>query len=527
LKNLSFLLAGLVLITGANLMALKDARALELDWTGQFRTEVNLIHNYTMDSSDNSGTFDPARFGGGGYYVPASGQKSANFQNLFLRLNPKLVINDNVYIKSEWWVGDPIYGLFGGGAPYSRDQRQLNSTFNRGASITAQRYWAEILSDFGTVHLGRAPLNYGLGLVWSSGDGLYDRYQSTGDVIRLVSKFGAFSFSPAFVSYSTGNSIGGACVYDQGAAPAGTVNTTPTASALGPCRPGAGAGGINDYAIMLKYDNPEEDFEAGVNFIRRLAGADQDPLSGFLGPNATAAGMNYNVWDLFGRRKFGRLTVSGEAPISTGSVAGVDYSSFAIAGEVNWKLNDSWEFLARAGQAPGQPNAPVTNPGKWELFSFHPNYKLGMIMFNYQLANFAGINTQNDPRFEASQLSSPYDNPITNARYLNIGGKYRTDKWTFHGDFVFAKARQTAVAGEYFYNMWQRKMSDTVAVKNQESSLGWELDTGAALQWDDNFRFGLDFGFYFPGGFHKFSNTEVDNQVSMVFATVLSAGIAF
>ena len=522
MKNLTFVLAGLVLISSANIVTIKSARALELDWTGQFRTEVNLIHNYTMDSNDSSSSFDPDRYAGNGYYVPASGQKSANFQNLFLRLKPKLIVNDNVYVKSEWWVGDPIYGLYGNGAPYSRDQRQLNSTFNRGAALSAQRFWAEILSDFGTFQIGRAPLNYGLGLVWHNGDGLYDRYQSTGDVVRLVSKFGAFSFSPAFISYSTGNSIGGACSYVDPTTP-GLV--TP---ALGPCRPGAGPGGINDYAIMLKYDNQEEDFEAGVNFIRRLAGADQDPRSGFLGPNSTstaAAGMNYNIWDLFGRRKFGRLSFSGEVPITTGSIAGVEYSSFALAAEANWKINDSWEILGRAGQAPGQPNAPVENPGKWELFAFHPNYKLGMIMFNYQLANFAGINTLNDPRFSASQLSSPYDNPITNARYLGVSGKYRTDKWTFHGDWVFAKARQTAKTGEYFYHMWQRRM--VLATKDQEDSLGFELDTGGSLQWDDNFRFGLDF--YFPGNFFKFNNVAglPDNQTSMVFATVLSAGITF
>src|SRR5690606_29820378 len=135
---------------------------------------------------------------------------TASFQSAFMRLLPTAIVNDNVYLRTEFWLGDPVYGFFGDGVPYSSDQRMFYSTQSRGSAVTAQRFWADFLSDIGTFQVGRAPLNWGLGLYWDAGNDLWDRYQSTGDVIRLVSKFGAFTVVPAFVKYSTGNSVGGA-----------------------------------------------------------------------------------------------------------------------------------------------------------------------------------------------------------------------------------------------------------------------------------------------------------------------------
>src|SRR5581483_12091168 len=98
-------------------------------------------------------------------------------------------------------------------------------TQSRGSVITAQRYWGEFDSDIGIFEIGRAPLDWGLGLIWNRGDGIWgrgskktdhpedkketygrpwDRYESTGDQVRLVSRFGSFIFSPAYILYSAG-----------------------------------------------------------------------------------------------------------------------------------------------------------------------------------------------------------------------------------------------------------------------------------------------------------------------------------
>jgi len=503
------------LIASATALASTQAHAIELDWSGQFRAELNLLKNYTMDSSDAGGNTDPTRAAADGYYVPGSGQNSANFQTLFMRLKPRLVVNDNVYVKSEWWLGDPVFGFFGNAVPHNASERQVYSNQSRGAQLTAQRFWVDVVTDFGTLQVGRAPLNWGLGLVWNAGDGIWDRYQSTGDTVRLVAKLGTFSLIPSFVSYSFGNTLGGNCV--QGVS-GGTVT----------CTPGAGSGGVTEYTLALQYDNPDEDFEAGVNFVRRLTGAGQDVTAGYQGFNGTASSTAFNIWDIYTRKKLGSLTLSAEAPITSGKLGLVDYSTLALAAEADWEISDSWSLLTRAGRAPGQPNlADGATPSEYKIFYFHPNYNIGTILFNYQLANLAGVNATNNPAFGEQDLRSLYDNPIANANYVGVNGAYRTDKWTFNAGLIYAAAAESATAGQKFFNVWDRKFSDTVAVRDQSKSLGVEVDTSADFQWDDNFQFGVGLAFFFPGAFYSFSNTAVDNATNTVWQTQARLGVNF
>src|SRR5947199_26293 len=119
------------------------ANAVELDWSGEFRSEAHWLTNYSMDTTPTGLTRDATRDLKGGYYIPGGGQNIASFQDLFLRLKPKLVVNDNIYIKSEFWLGDPVYGLFGSASPYAIDQRQFYSSQSRGSVISAQRFWGE------------------------------------------------------------------------------------------------------------------------------------------------------------------------------------------------------------------------------------------------------------------------------------------------------------------------------------------------------------------------------------------------
>lgn len=505
------LLTSLVLILFGTLLSSNISHALELSWNGQFRTEYHLIHNYEMDSSDSAAYVDATRAAAGGYYIPGSGQNNANLQTLFLKLQPSVEVNDNVKIKSEWWVGDPVFGFFGNASPYSFDQKQFYSTQSRGSVITAQRFWAEVLTDVGTIHVGRAPLHWGLGVVWNSGDSLWDRYASTGDVIRLVAHFGAFTFIPSYISYSSGNSMGGA------------VNC-----AAGVCTPGTSTGNLTDYSLILKYVNENDAYELGVNFIKRMGGDNQEALYGYHTLNGVYSGMHTINWDVYGKKQFGqKFTLTGEMPLVSGNLGGIDYSSIAFAGELGWKISDSWDLALKAGTAPGQPNlANGSAPDRYRIFFFNPNYKVGLIMFNYQLNNLGGLHTLNNLTASESQLQSPYDNPITNAQYYSFSGNYKTDKWTFRGNFIFAMANQAAAQGSQFFNTWTRQYVNN-AFSDQSTSLGWELDLGTSLQWDDLFQFALDTGVFVPGAFYKFSNSATENAASPVFAVVTKIGISF
>ncbi len=467
-----------------------------------------------MDSSDRGTNLDASRYSAGGYYVPGGGSQDAIFQSLFLRLRPKVIVNDNIYIKSEWWVGDPIFGIFGSGLPYSTDQRQFYSSQSRGSVISAQRIWGEFVTDIGTFQLGRMPLNWGLGVVWNSGDDVWSRYMSTGDAVRWVAKFGSFTFIPSFIVNSSGNNIGGSCVVTGGN-----------------CVPGLGTASVTDFSVIVKYENTEDDLEGGVNIIKRIGGSGQDQTYGVATPQGgvePAGSMNFNVFDLYAKKKFSRVTLGAEVPIISGTLAGAPYQTFGLAGEVTWKAVDSVELWLKTGYASGQAGLSSSTIDTYKAFYFNPNYHLGMIMFNYQLANFGGAQTQNNPNLNLNQLSSPYNNPIVDAAYVAVGAAIKPwDKWTFKPVVVYAIAPQAVGGTSFFYNNWSKQVVANTPGATQGTSLGAEIDLGVTFQWDEYFQFNFDNGLYLPGSFLAFSNTATSNSLSPVFATSVRIGVSF
>ncbi len=483
----------------ACLIGVSSANAMDLDWSGQFRSEAVLINNYAPQ------TYNGSTAAQGGYEVQPAGSTNARFQTLFLRLRPKLIVNDNVSIKSEWWLGNPVTGFYGSDYPGASrsDQRYYDSTFSGGSVISAQRYWAEFLTDLGTFQVGRAPQHWGLGVIHNSGDGLFDRYQSTGDTYKMIAKFGNFTVVPASTKYDMGNAVGGTCV-------GGVTCGHPTGGAT-----------LSEYTVGLKYENQDEDFEGGVQLVRRIAGAQEE--STWI--NNLHGGMNVTIWDIYAKKRMGKFNFGVEAPIFNGDLIGYQYKAFALALELKYRASDAWEFNAKAGKAPGQPNSTTGLPEKWQMVEFHPNYRLGLLMFNYNFGNFSGPNNANNAA-GAGSVKSIYDEPITNANYLTFGTAFTADKWKFSGTFVTAKAIETAQSGQQYFNTRTRAYSTVAANHNQGSSLGTEFDLGVALNWDEYTTFAVDTGLLMQGDFYKFGGTA-DNDLKSVLGVVGSIGVKF
>ena len=117
------------------------------------------------------------------------------------------------------------------------------------------------------------------------GDGFWDRYESTGDTIRIISKFGAFSVMPSLVVYSSGNSVvarSDAAGRDRGQTSyAGLIWN--------------GDSGVRDYTLALKHENIDDRARRGPQLHQRLGGAAQDPFHGYLGPTQTTTSFNYDI----------------------------------------------------------------------------------------------------------------------------------------------------------------------------------------------------------------------------------------
>lgn len=335
-------------------------------------------------------------------------------------------------------------------------------------------------------------------------------------MIRFSAKFGSFVFSPSVIRYSMGNNIGGAC-QTPGAVVFPAVCTTQT-----------GGAGVTEASLAVKYENKDEDFELGLNILRRIGGAAQDANYGYLGIQGTSAGFLYNTFDIYGAKRLGPFTVAGEVPIvSGGTIGGVPYNTVAFAGEAGWKVNDVIEAKLKLGRAPGQANAPATGPTGFNGFFYHPNYKVGLVMFNYQFRNFAGPNSLNDAATGPNNLRSPFDNPLFNAWYVSAAGSYLMGRWKFNTNWALATATDPAAASGQFFNQWTRKFEAYSAGAAQQAFIGWEMDYGVNYKWDDAFNLGVDVGVFFPGAFYKFSNTAVENTTSPILATSFNATVNF
>lgn len=497
-------------------LASPPASALTLDWSGYFRASHDYINNYQMDKK----ALGSQNTGDTGEYIPGEGEKHTYFTTFFMKLKPRVLVNDNIIVRSEWNVGDPIYGFFGRGMP--KDDR--NVAFGTGKDsmdLSVGRLWLDVHSDFGTVQVGRAPLHWGLGVIFNAGDGPFDRYQSTFDTIRLVSKFGYVSLMPLYAKNAMGRNLTGARNTATGAVMEGNDDVT-------------------DYGVGLRYENPEEDIEGGLLYYKRNA---SDQQTNYYYPStattytAGANGINLRLFDFYFKKSWHRFDLGIEAPIFTGEIGDVNgvgsrntYKSTGLAVETALKY-DTWRHTLKFGTAPGQSAATSGAANRGRTFSamqFHRAYKLGMIMFNYNLGNLGPANPDCVPGAAASTCPnsvSPYDNSITNARYVMLATQKSWEQWGLNLGVIWASANEVAQAGKDAYNHRTRQWF--TAVDTQSKSMGLEFDFGTRYNWDDNISFGADIGMFFPGDYYKFVNrvggrseTNTVSAISFTGATV-------
>lgn len=480
----------------------QNAWSLDLDWHGQFVTESNWFFGTSNSGFGTNTGVDQ------GYLIPNNGGHPVTYQTLFFKLQPTVLVNDNVMLHSDIWFGSPSNGVFGDTPSTSAATNQFLSSQAGQATISANTFYADVLTDLGTVTVGRAPLNWGLGVVWNNTNDPFSRFPSTGDTIRWTTKFGAFSFTPALTRYRVGSDYGG-------------VATAPEVTQ-------AGSSGATDYTLGLAYDNPDDRLNLGVMFMRRLAGSNQ-PTTGNtgvenpaqIGPGIGYAGYDYNLWDIYAHKGFGIFDFAAEAPITTGDVASIPYSSVNVAAEVNAKFSDFWNLQLKVGQAEGQADVAPGNtaPGQITAFSFHPDYRPGFLMFNYNYRNFS----------EPISGDSPYDDPVTNARYLNLSGSYSITKWNLKTSFTYGSAVNTATAGDTaYYNTWTRQFEAINAgAGNQSSDLGFELDETVSFQWDESTKIGVTTGLYLPGAYYEYSNSATNYSTSIVWGSTIQLSIVF
>ncbi|MDB4945682.1 MAG: hypothetical protein JWP97_5216 [Labilithrix sp.] len=538
---------------------------------GYFRTRGELYHNFSLgrpgdalgspqhlwpqplDNSYVAATGTNAVNVGACGFAPNNNcqDKSQATANLRLRLNPEIHVSDNLRILTQV---DLLDNLVLGSTPDAyASGRSLNQYAPLAAfsttqgpptagvnsyknSIEVQRAWAEYTTPLGQLRFGRMPQQWGLGMLYNSGDGIDHDYQSNIDRIMLTSGIKSmdlyFGGSWDFISSGMTNQS----PYDvYGGQPYNTANltnvaqwslfaahrTNPDLQRLKLARNDAVVNG----GIYALYRRQEIDVRAGQTPLTTDVSTGEKVSNAF-----EYRGVGMFVPDVWVQFLWNKLRVEAEAASIWGSL---DNSPARSDPESPSKIR-AWGFAAQAeyravedklrvqfgtGWASGDANVEGINAstngvggrlgeGAISGFQFHPSYQIDYIFFRKIMTR------------------------VQNAYYFRPSVEY---------DFIRNPNGQKL--GGTAAIIWSRA-SEFVQTPGNKRDLGVELDLQVYYQSKDGnlnddpnklggFYTALQYGVFFPlGGLDYLSgevpaNTAANLELSTAQTVRLIMGVLF
>ena len=475
------------------------AKALPIDWQGNFGVDTTIISNYRK-VSEGSTINSPGS--SSSQVVADAGSSEASFQSYFLNLNPIIIVNDASTLKAELSTGYGRGGRIGengqqdgekdasgdfegslGGALYN-----INTTTEKALNIN--QLYLELFADTATYIIGRHKAHWGLGAVINDGKNLWDRHFYSRDGITIKMKVGNFYIDPFWARLSSGNKL------------ISSASTT-------------------EYGFSILYDNPENDLGFGLLYRKKVSGPSNNTLkSGISGSSNSLEEANVKLIDIYFKKIFGNLKLEVEVPIVTGNVGKIfgsgssaNFSSKAILAELEYKFNSKWTFGANLGSIDGEDG----NTDEFNAFYLHPNYQIANILFRYNFSAVKNGNTQ-----------SLYDSYITNTQFFKLYANYAMENWLWDFGVIFANAIETAQSGKSAYNHTNHRTFTTGNSLNQEKSMGIEIDAGFNYLWNNEIKIGTSMGYTIPGEYYAFTNNASDTvYLANSYSMQLNLGVTF
>ena len=463
------------------------ARA-DIEWSGVYRVEAYNLKNSDLDSRG----------------------KEINYGLHHLVLRPKIVAGDGLTVFGEFnilnsndypnsqlgsYLGAGVRDA-GAGPSTSADDSNVLSRNQASGTVNVSQLYLTYNHEYGQLIVGRAPLQFGLGITYNAGRGLFDHWYSTDDLVGYKVLFGNIWVLPMI-----------------GRASEGLLQKSDD---------------VKDYMVQFQYENPETDLEIGLFYQMRDGGnqSSDGPTStakyGLLGgDNATASGkVNIRTANLFVTKDTDRYRLGFEASYQTGETgvvtnAGngddVSLSGFALAGEFDYRPEHSkWKYNLKLGLASGDD--PETD-AKYEGYAFHRNYNVGMLMFDHPLGKYDVLRSRpfRGDVFETGSTvptnAAPDVESVANALYFAPQVKYAfNERWGLDGTFVTGWVSQNPLVGT-----------------DPGKGLGYEFDVSLNYSPRKGVMWINQAGLLFPGDVWK--GADYDNKYTYGLAT--KAAISF
>lgn len=489
-----FAIAVSVLTASLIVLFATHAQAGDIEWSGLYRAEGIMMHRPSLDS----GT-----------------AKSKNYGVHTLLLRPKIVAADGLYITSQLNIfnaTDPVLGnqfgdYFGkgpnganGGPTPTAGYSNTTSESETSSKFRLTQFYVTHVQEYGSLVVGRVPLQFGLGITHNAGRGLFDHYSDTRDLVGYKVSLGNFYFLPMYAKINE-NKVSG---YDD----------------------------VNEINLHLQYENPESDAAMGVLFQNRKSSkAGNDTPGDALDLNGgTTVSNEYNAknFNVFYKKEDASYDVAfevaqqgGKSGFKSSDNKEIEFGGFGAAIEYSYHRPESRNTYGfKAGYATGDD--PKT-PNEYEGFIFDRNYEVSMFLFNHGLGQADLLHTKLIGRTDRSDTVAPTDNDgtvegkpdveaISNVTYLS---PYFARKWSDKWSMV-----ATLTTG------WLNDNTVHVGANNitTTADLGYELDFSVVFKATEKITWVNQFGYFLPG-----SAWEVDGTLTAdrMYGFVTKAAVSF
>lgn len=468
-----------------------NASAMSVDWTGLYRFEwVQVDH--------------PSLAG-----APVSGARKAYGLN-YLGLSPHIIASDGVEISARFDVlanQDSAYTNSQAGQIWGQSLSTTNpsptnsnvlSNSRQATALNVRELYLTVSQEYGTLLVGRAPFDFGLGMTWNSGRGPFDHWTTNEDMVAYKFIVGNMFFMPKISrAYSEGPSA---------------------------------ANAVQDQAIEFQYESEESGSMIAAIVSNRKSSPDtttSNDVPTSVGGATPAGGTAAARYDAFSMqttsfvlsRKWETFKFRMEASFMSGtygvhsayaalqSPEDVHNNSYGLAIEMDYaKPESKWSTTLRLGQASGDD--PTT--ADVEGFQFNRNYDVAMLLFNHRLGqkDFLRTSLINDRTMHGLDNSID-DEAISNALYISPKIRYAwNDRWDIENTLTYA----------------QLVVNPTNSL-DFKKDLGLEWDIGAVYKPRTNIRWVTELGLLSPGSAFKDGATGLDNQFTFGFTT--KAAITF
>jgi len=379
-----------------------SAQAMTLDFTGGYRFEWTGISKPSLGS-------------------PA-GDKSYGLNYLYLA--PKIIAADGVNIISRFDVlntgGYPnsyLGQIWGMNVPNSGTST-ANGETGGVAYLKMSQLYLSVDQEYGALLVGRVPFEFGLGMKYNAGRGLFDHWYDTRDMAAYKVVLGDWFIMPMVGRIQSSGFYQGDTITFEGA--------------------------------QAQYENKETKSLIGfLEEIRQSSGTSNDLDATAFGadPNAGRTGISMQSTNFVLGRGFDNFGFKLEAGFQSGNTGLVDvngnnikFGGYGVAVELYFPHPESkWDWTLKFGMASGEnPNSTT-----YGAYQFNRNYDVGLLLFNHRLGQLDFFNTNAIKNPNGSVNNTADDEAIGNATYLApTVGYIFNDHFTLVNTLLYAQLMQ-------------------------------------------------------------------------------------